>query len=71
MFINGISKITLIGTPQDAEMFYFRIEIDFMRGHDYAFEDVNKDVGGNENLTAFINHMKAHYPDIEYVEKAK
>ena len=71
MYMDGIKKIVLAGTPQDDGVFYFRVTIQFTRGDDYAFEDAAKEVGGNENITALVNYFKEHYPDIEYVEKSK
>ena len=71
MYLNGIKNMTLIGTPKDADMFYFRVVIEFTRGQSYTFEDINKEVGGNENLTAFIEYMKANHEDIVFVEKSK
>lgn len=71
LFMNGIRQINLYSRIQETGNFYYRIQFEFTKGHNYAFEDVQKDTGGNENLMRLLEHLKHHFSNVLFVEKHK
>ncbi len=71
LFINGVSRINLFYRVRDNGNFCYKVQFEFTKGNNYAFEDIQKDTGGNENLTRMVDYLKHKFADIPFVDKEK
>ena len=71
LFLKGASELTVTCAAREGGSFCHRVELSFTQGDSYLFEDVKRDVGGNENLMRLLDAVKAKYPKLTVVEKLK
>ncbi len=73
LFLKGVEKVKVTCSAGETINFCYEMELDFTRGDSYTFEDAERARGGNENLAALMQALKARFPDVaaRIVEKVK
>ena len=71
LFMDGLNEIVLFNQVSENDRFCYKVEFKFTKGDDYAFEDLQKDEGGNKNLVRMVDYLKQEFLNISFIEKDK